>query len=316
MDKLTKESLNFIEELDIFLKSYADKTSIEDGRQAYEELSQRWGAPFEKMDQVKDFQVPASHAPNAGPISVRLYRPTPAPHLPLLIYTHGGGWMRGSVESYDTKCRLLAKKLGWAVLSVEYSRAPEFKFPTQINQLQTVYEWVQENDSLLGIVPHEITLAGDSGGGNITAGFVCRLKAQGKPMPKAMVLYYPCLDMKVDSPSTSLYGEGYFLTAEKIRYYRDNYLSSPQDQNSPEASPIFCKNFQGFPPTLIVAAGCDPLRSENESFAAQLQDYKVPVSLRVYPGVLHAFTLFYKAFPEAEEALSWSVEKLLTLPPV
>lgn len=313
MENLTSGSLFFLKDLEEFMKNYANKTSIEDGRQAYEELAQKWGAPKEEMKEIKDFLIPPVYAPQAGEIPIRFYRPLPSSTpAPLLIYTHGGGWMRGSIESYDTKCRLMAKKLGWPVISVDYKRSPEFKFPTPLDQLQTVYEWCQKNADSLGIHKDLIVLSGDSGGGNITTGFTHRLRKSHKPLPKALLLFYPCLDMKVDSPSVKLYGEeGYFLTAERIRYYRDNYLTKPEDSSSPEASPLLATDLEGFPPTFMVTAGCDPLRSENEKFVEKLQKAHVTSSIKIYPGVLHAFTLFYKAFPEAEEAIKWGTGELL-----
>lgn len=89
---------------------------------------------------IEEFTIPAR---GGYEISLRHYRSArETGKLPVLVYIHGGGWAIGSLETDDPLCRRLARELGLGVVNVEYRLAPEWKFPTGVEDCFDVVKWV------------------------------------------------------------------------------------------------------------------------------------------------------------------------------
>jgi len=225
-----------------------------------------------------------------GPIPARFYRATKdkAP-CPLLVYFHGGGFMLGTLELYDTTCRRLALKGNCAVLSVGYRLAPETQFPGAVLDAYAASRWCNERAALLGIDPARIALGGDSAGGNLAAVVAQMAKDSGEFSVALQALIYPMTDMSRDWPSYTRNASGYMLTTAALYWFMDNYIPDKADRKDTLASPLLRENLAGLPPAVIVSAEFDPLVDECEAYAARLAQAGVAVEHVCFPGMIHPF---------------------------
>ncbi|MBB5958960.1 acetyl esterase [Saccharothrix tamanrassetensis] len=238
----------------------------------------------------------------------RFYTPRGLPEgSPLLVFYHGGGWVSGDLDSHDNLCRFLAVEAGVRVLSADYRLAPEHPFPAAADDAQTAYEWAVANAAELRIDPARIALGGDSAGGNLAA--VTALHA-GDVKPVFLLLFYPAVDATVRRRSRELFGNGFFLTDQKMDWFLDHYAPSRDSHTDPRLSVLLAEDLSGLPPTYLATAGFDPLRDEGEAFAEKLAAQGVPVVLRRYEGLFHGYAnilgvggVFREAVAEAVGAL-------------
>jgi acetyl esterase len=235
-----------------------------------------------------DHLIPGPH----GPIPARLVRPLgsrPEEALPVLVYFHGGGWVIGNIDTHDTLARILANKSGAAVLNVDYRLAPEHKFPSAVDDCIAATRWAATEGRKFGLDPSRIAVGGDSAGGNLAAAVALHARDAGGPSLSFQLLVYPATDMAADSPSHSLFAEGYLLTRDGIRWYTGQYLRGPADIADWRASPIRAPDLSRLPPALVLTAGFDPLRDEGKAYADRLAAAGVSVRYHDYEGMLHGF---------------------------
>jgi acetyl esterase len=264
---------------------------------------------------VRDLCVPARNRQ----IPVRIYTPAdPAPagdrRRPVLVYYHGGGWTLGSIATYDSLCRALARGAGAVVVSVDYRLAPEHPFPAAVTDAHLALEWVFRNLDDLGADAGRVAVGGDSAGGNLAT--VVALRARKEQLPVALqVLFYPSTDLsRTDYLSYTQYGEDHWLTTRAVEMFRSFYVPDPGLWLHPEVSPLFAPDdeLKLLPPALIMTPGCDPLRDEGEAYAARLRAAGVPVTYRLEPEMIHAcLNLFNSAlYPDASRRVEPLVESL------
>jgi acetyl esterase len=225
-----------------------------------------------------------------GPLPCRFYRPTKDPvPCPVMVYYHGGGFMLGTLELYDTTCRRLAVKSGCAVLSVGYRLAPETQFPGAVEDAYAAALWASRNASRLNIDSRRLVLAGDSAGGNLAA-VVSQMAQDGGELPVALqVLIYPMTDMSRQYPSHERNASGYMLTTKALHWFIDNYVPDPADRLDPRASPILRPDLKGQPPALVISAEFDPLVDECTAYADRLAAANVAVRHVCFAGMIHPF---------------------------
>jgi acetyl esterase len=234
------------------------------------------------LHRVEDRTVPGPH----GPLPVRLYLPTPAPHRTVL-FLHGGGFVAGR-EGYDAPLRELAYSSGCLIASPECRLAPEHRFPAAVEDATAVARWLAAESSLSAQAFGQLGIAGDSSGGNLAAIVTHQLTREGRA-PSFQVLIYPMLDATTSSQSYADFATGHGFTADKSRWYFEQYLSPAVDRRSPRVSPLFERNLADVPRTLVVTAECDPLRDDGERYARKLAEAGVPVQIWRYPGTRHGF---------------------------
>jgi acetyl esterase/lipase len=235
---------------------------------------------------VDSLQIPGPD----GPIPARLYIPElEEPPLPLLVYLHGGGWVRGSLNTHDNPCRFLAREAGVLVLSVDYRLAPEHKFPAAVDDALAALRFAGDNAADLGADPTRIALGGDSAGGNLTAAVSQVALATGDRTPAFCLIIYPATDLTHKRRSYHLFSEGFFLTEEHMDWYRSHYLPHDDAARDPRASPLLARDLSGLPPAYVATAGFDVLRDEGEEYAARLRAAGVAVALRRHRGLTHGF---------------------------
>lgn len=225
---------------------------------------------------------------DADGIACRLYRPSQADGLGLLVFLHGGGWVIGDLDSHDNVCRSLANQSGCAVLSVDYRLSPETKFPGPLDDTVAALRWAHEHAAELGCDPDRIAIGGDSAGGNLAAA-AAQLEPQ---LVKFQLLIYPVTDATMSTPSYTANGEGYFLTAGGMKWFIDHYIDGTDtDPRNPRVSPLFADEavIAATPPAMVITAEFDPLRDEGDLYAQRLADVGVPTNHLRFGGMFHGF---------------------------
>ncbi|MFL5953798.1 MAG: alpha/beta hydrolase [Gaiellaceae bacterium] len=261
----------------------------EEGRHA---LDQAQSGSVEKpmVDQV-DVAVPGG--PN-GEIPVRIVRPAgyEGP-LPIILYVHGAGWVFGDKITHDRLVRELAVLVGAAVVFPDYRRAPEARYPSQIEECWTVARWIVEHGSAHDLDSTRIAVAGDSVGGNMTAALTLLAKERGGVDFRAQVLFYPVTDAAFDTPSYHEFAEGYALRRDGMQWFWDQYTSTDEQRSEITASPLRAtlEELSGLPKALVITGEADVLRDEGEAYAAKLRAARVDVTAVRYGGIIHDFMM-------------------------
>ncbi|MDP4015062.1 MAG: alpha/beta hydrolase [Candidatus Nanopelagicales bacterium] len=224
------------------------------------------------------------------PIRIRIYR-TGRGYVrrPGLVYYHGGGWALGDLNTHDGGCRELAAASGCSVISVDYRRAPENPFPAGLEDAIAAFRWVSQNCRPLSIIPGAVAVIGDSSGGNFATVVAQTARDEGFPPPIAQGLVYPAVDLRLNTRSVALFGEGFFLTLADMEWFRDNYIREPEQILDPRAAPAMAEDLSGLAPAAVWTAGFDPLRDEGIEYAERMRDAGVTVTHRHYPSMTHGF---------------------------
>lgn len=211
----------------------------------------------------------------------------------ILLFFHGGGWVTESVETYDRICSRMAQSTNQLVLSVEYRKAPEHRFPTALMDGYAVAEVLFSGQYLKGVRPENITLMGDSAGGSLTAALTLLARDRNAFRPRQQILIYPALwnDYTETSPFPSVRenGRDYLLTAVKMEEYMNLYQSRAEDRNSPYFAPLLSEHLEDLPRTLILTAQYDPLRDEGEEFGRRLKEAGNEVTVKRIEHALHGY---------------------------
>ncbi|MHB8669873.1 MAG: alpha/beta hydrolase [Acidimicrobiales bacterium] len=269
------------------------------------------GPPPPEMARVQDRTVPGP----AGEIPVRIYWPEAggAAPLPVLVYFHGGGFVICDLDSHDSICRQLATGAECAVVSVDYRLAPEHRYPAAVEDAYAATAWVAAHGAELEVDSSRIAVGGDSAGGNLTAVVALMARDRGGPPLCFQLLIYPVTDgwaTRDIYPSREENGTGYFLTAEHMRWFWEQYMGAVEDSNDPYACPIRATDLSGLPPAMVITAGYDPLRDEGEAYGHRMADAGVPVEVLRYGGVFHGFFGLSAVVAAAAEAGAAAAEGL------
>lgn len=254
--------------------------------------------PPEPVDTVRDLSIDGP----GGDLRLRLYHPGVETAPPLVVYLHGGGFVIGDLETQDGLCRAIANRAGCALLSVDYRLAPEHPFPAALDDTSAALEWAAANAARLDADPHRLGIAGDSAGGNLAAAAALRARDRGGPALRVCAVLCPVIDCRTDDRSMLLRAEGYFVTRERMVWYWDQYAPAGIDRTSPELSPLRA-DLAGFPPTVVVTAGLDPLMDQGVDFARACSHAGVDTALIHRPGTIHGFLGFQASLPGARTAL-------------
>jgi acetyl esterase len=258
---------------------------------------------------VEDHVAPGPH----GTIPIRLYRPLGADReavLPVLVFFHGGGWVIGDVEAYDTPCRILANEARCAIASIDYRLAPEHKFPIAVEECIAATEWVAEHAPELRLDRERLAVGGDSAGGNLAAVVAIAARDARGPRVRFQLLIYPATRNDGGLPSRVELGRGYLLEDDLIEWFGACYVRTPEDYLDWRCSPALAPDLSRLPPALILTAEYDPLRDEGKDFADRLRAAGVGVTHHCHPGMIHGFVSMGRVIPQAAAALRECAEAL------
>jgi len=269
------------------LKQLEDCTP-EEARAIRRERGNPFAPPAAELFSIEDIQFPL----DAGATPARLYRPVQHADLqPALLFFHGGGFVLGNVDQYDTVCQQLAYHSQCMVISVEYTLAPTARIKQIHQQGFECWQWLAQNAASLGIDSSRVAIGGDSAGGNLTLGVLLLCKKLQAVMPAFQVLIYPSVDVSMSFPSVDEFAEGYFLTKKGMRWFRSHYLESPEQGLDMELA-YLRQDVSGLPAAHVITAGFDPLRDEGQAFVDHLTASGVPVTHTCYTDQIHAFVSF------------------------
>jgi acetyl esterase len=273
---------------------------LADARADHDAISVWASGPGQEVARVEDRAVPGPE----GPVPVRVYWPAGAeppggpgepreaqPHgaydparivepdgpLPVIAYFHGGGWVMGSIDSFDCVCRALANAAEAIVVSVGYRLAPEHPYPAAAEDASAALAWLGGHADELGGDPGRLAVVGDSAGANLATVAARRAGEGGGPAVRFQALVYPVTDCHRTDED------------EGMRWMWERYLGEDGEHDAdPDAVPLRA-HLAGMPPTLLLCADQDPLRPDGEAYAEALRDAGVEVEHRVVPGTAHGF---------------------------
>ena len=243
-----------------------------------------------------------------GRLALRLYdaRAERGPG-PVLVFFHGGGWVLGSLDSYDPACAAIARGLDLPVVSVDYRLAPEQPWPAAPDDCEAAARWVAAAPDALGLALTSLVLAGDSAGGNLAIVTALALRDEPAAVPVAAHwALYPATDFTRGYPSAGQFGDGHFLTHEGIGWFNEAYRPDPR---SWRASPMVA-DLAGLAPALVTTASLDPIRDQGRAYAAALAQAGVPVTFREAMGTIHGFLNLRRVLPSADADLGLALTAL------
>jgi len=229
-------------------------------------------------------------------IKVRIYHPAPDKPLPVLLHFHGGGHMCGSIELYDPISRELAARNQVIVITVDYRLSPEYPYPCGLDDCEyTLHHYQALLQSLDLAFGEELLIAGDSAGGAICTSLVMNNLRQPRVTIDKQVLIYPSVDYTLTQPSITENGQGFLLEAAKIQWYFNAYFGTKTTDTAliRAASPLLGPFSENMPATLIITAGCDPLRDEGNAYAKALSEANANVTHHQLDGMVHAYMLLH-----------------------
>lgn len=260
-----------------------------DGRDLLEQVQE---SPVEKME--VDIEDQTFDTGQWGKINVRFLRPKGSTkELPVIYYIHGAGWVFGSANTHDKLVRELAVCTHSIVVFPEYSRSPEAKYPTAIEQNYAVLQQLPELAKEKGMDVDRITVVGDSVGGNMSAVMTIMTKQRNGTPIKQQVLYYPVTDANFDTESYKQFAEDYYLTKEGMQWFWNQYTTDESERNKITASPLRAseEELKDLPAAMILTAEADVLRDEGESYARKLREAGVEVTQARFQGTIHDFVM-------------------------
>jgi acetyl esterase len=224
----------------------------------------------------------------AGSIGVRIYRPSAAPGLPVVVFFHGGGWVLCDLDSHDGMCRQVANSADAVVVAIDYRRAPESRYPAAVEDCYAATLWVAAHGDELGVDTGRMAVMGDSAGGNLAAAVTLLARDRSGPSLALQVLLYPVIADDFETASYRSYGADYSLTTESMQWFWDQYVD-PDRRHEPYVAPIRSTDLSGVPAAIVLVAECDPLHDEGLAYARALAAAGVPTETLDWVGGFHGF---------------------------
>ncbi|OZS43923.1 alpha/beta hydrolase [Photobacterium sanguinicancri] len=251
-------------------------------------------------------------------IHCRIYQPelkpphqANAPHLPVILFLHGGGHLCGSIDIYDAISRQLASCCQAIVVTIGYRLAPEHPYPAGIDDALHSLLHIHETLTTMGIpFTNSLSLVGDSAGAAMAATLVQQLQYQEKELINKLVLIYPSLDYTLSARSLGVHGEGYLLESKKIEWYFDQYFTEHDDRHG--ASPLFGKLTHAHPETLVLTAQYCPIKDDGRRYYHRLLAHHVKAFYLEQPNSIHAFLNLPDLMPEASAHTYSAIAKFLS----
>ena len=294
-------------EWDRALALRVEQLSIDDRRaairEAGDELIARISGPTEpQVADIRQFDIPVSRER----IRLRAYLPLGQRARGAFFHIHGGGFTLGGIDwaVNHVKCAHIAAAAGCVVTTVDYRLAPEFTYPTAVEDCYAALLWLVENASRFGIDGGRIAVGGESAGGNLAAVMALMARDRHGPALTLQLLEVPVVDMgdRFNAhPSMQLFGNGYGLDTPGIASFVDAYLPDLRDRLGPYASPLLAPDLTNVAPAHVISAELDPLRDAGEAYARRLGESGVPTVLQRFSGQTHGSSVLWATWAPAGE---------------
>lgn len=248
-----------------------------------------------------------------GDIPVAIYTPHGARTRPGLVYFHGGGWVINYISKYHAQLSNLAALTDSVIVSVNYQKAPEHKFPIPFDDCYLGLLWVIENANRFGIDTARIGIGGDSAGGNLASAVAIAARDR-KIQPLAyQLLIYPCNSPDyVDSPSVAN-AEGFGLTQRGMKWLWESYLRDSSDRNNPYAVPHAETDFSNLAPAILITAEYDVLRLDGIAYKEKLEKYHTLYAYKDCPGMIHGFFNYGKYISYGITIRNWIADQITSI---
>jgi len=272
--------------------------SIAEVRAATDRIGVFLGEDSVPLKQERGLSLPGPH----GQVPCRLYLPDDVDRPPLIIYAHGGGFMQGSLPSWDQFLRDLVRQSGVAALSVDYKLSPEVKFPVAYDEMVAMTRLAAREGAGFGIDPTRLAVGGDSAGANLALAAALAMRDSGERAVKFQLLIYGVYSTDSDSPSWQRFGQGAGLSQAQMRWIWETYLERPEQQQDWRAAPILA-DLKGVAPAHLIVGSLDPLLDDSNNLAAKLKAAGVPCDLTVYQGINHGFIRYGRLIGTARRAI-------------
>jgi acetyl esterase len=249
------------------------------------------------LQSERDLALPGPH----GQVPCRLYLPDDAERPPLLVYAHGGGFMQGSIPSWDAMLRELVRQSGVAALSVDYRLSPEHRFPVAFDEMVAMIRLASREGAGLGIDPTRLAVGGDSAGANLALAAALALRDAGARALRFMLLIYGVYSTDTESGSWQRFGRGAGLSQTQMRWIWETYLERPEQRNDWRVAPLLADP-AGLPAAHLIVGNLDPLLDDSHRLAGRLKDAGLPCELTVYEGLNHGFIRYGRLIATARRA--------------
>lgn len=238
----------------------------------------------------RDITIPGPHEP----LQVRVYtRPGPERPRPLAVYFHGGGFALGNLPMGDWIAGNVALGADTVVVSVGYRLAPAHPFPAAVEDGWAALLWAVEHAAELGADPADLSVLGESAGGNLAAVMCLMARDNGGPAIRRQTLAYPALDLTGSSESLQRIGDQPFLRIAAMEIFATHYLGEDRAEAKDwRASPLLAADHSNLPPAFILVAEFDPLHDDGIRYGEALRAVGVPAKVRIYGSMPHAFLNF------------------------
>lgn len=226
-----------------------------------------------------------------GTIPVRCYHPSKpgVAEGAALVYLHGGGYIVGSLDQFDTAMRLFSENSGAQVYAVDYKLAPEYQFPVQIEEAEFVVRWVVERSHERGVDPNRVAVGGDSAGGNMTCVVALKLRDEGGPKLALQMPIYPEAALPFATRAGVENRSGSYVDTAGVLLFAWCYIPQGVDYSQPYITPLNAPSHANLPKTLLVTCGFDMLRDVAHSYALKLAADGNDITYVHYDDLPHAF---------------------------
>ena len=209
---------------------------------------------------------------------------------PVVVYLHGGGYVVGGLHSHDAVCADIRARTALTVVSVDYRLSPENLHPAAFDDACAVIRALGAKGTLV--------LAGDSAGGNLCAAASHALRGSGVTI-LGQVLIYPGLGGDMDRGSYLTHAHAPMLTRDDVLFYKDIRHGHPPPEGDATVNPLQDNDFTGLPPTLAIAAECDPLSDDAPNYAAKITEAGGLAHSVTEPGLVHGYLRARHSVPRA-----------------
>ena len=262
--------------------------------------------PGPDVDKSYDVQLPTA---DGHDFTVRVLIPAGEIRA-LVVYYHGGGWVIGNVDEYDTLARTLANELHAALVNVDYRLAPEHRYPAAADDAWNALQWASEQMTEIAGGPVPLVVIGDSAGGNLAAVVAQKARDAGGPELAVQVLIYPVTDADLDNATYSDPENQLMLTRDSMIWFWDHYAPDQASRLHQDACPLQAADLTGLAPAIVLTAEHDVLRGEGEAYADRLRQAGVPVEHRRFAGQMHGFFPMVNLLPGSADAITYVTEQL------
>jgi len=283
---LNQESINYLEERKVLKGKPLQSLTPKEAREQFNNNKDAFPLPEIEILSIENKEIFINNAN----IRLRIFSDSNENNLPLLVNFHGGGWVLGDLDADDKMCRYLAKKSKHKIISVDYRLAPEFKFPTPLQDCYKAVSFIHENYKEFNINPNKISICGTSAGGNLAAAVSMLFRDTKNDMIKNQILFTPVLNNDFETQSYNEFSEGYGLEKESMIWFWNNYIEGEVSQANKFSAIIKDDLNENLPRTYIIAAECDVLKTEAEIYYENIRE-KVDSKIEIFKGALHGFNV-------------------------